>query len=312
MLGWWFAEAGAGAISRPAPEAHDDRKRSSGVLRDSRDEPRQLSNANLESQTRAHHRVQHPTTTLQDGTVLVDVDVRDTGDDTCDVNWQRVVLLIVGTLDCAPPWSSSNLLDIVTFLEQQQLIVSIGLLVDVDSARLAYDHQVTGTNGYVNQGGNRTITSQLHRRRLASTEEDVFKRARAQLAGLRRHWGHRVWSWTVEQAPSLSVDMQARDFPQLFKYKSCSWASPLNGIPMQYKLLTLTREVVFCSSDIVIRMRPNSAVDLSTVWSSIQRDMRNDTYDAFFPPDSAGGVGINDNLGVMTVATWARYASLSC
>lgn len=250
---------------------------------------------------------------------LIKLNVLPTNDETCSRSYnatlldrahrkrhQRIVLMIVGALDCVSKSSFSNLRDVVTFFEKELMQVVIHLYVEVNGKRLLYDHMVTGTNGYVNDGGQRTITSQHNRRRLLQTSADdkVFQMPLDQLEYLRLAWGNRVASWNVHT--SLSLDNYTRDFPNLHLYKACSWPSPLNGILLQFKLLLAAQSATYCPNDIVVRLRPNSAVELDLSWPQIHMD----ECEFFSPLDSAGGVGVNDNFAIMTVGAWQRVASM--
>jgi len=103
--------------------------------------------------------------------------------------------------------------------------------------------------------------------------------------------------------------LQDRDFPNLHSYKTCSWPSAVNGLASHYKLQSVAQRAVYCPSDIVIRMRPNMAMDLAPFWTQIVNGLGR-TCEVYVPSDTANGAGINDNFGVMTVQAWQRYASL--
>jgi hypothetical protein len=315
---------------------------------------------------------------VRDEYQLLPLNIRPAGEDECrpapgGAPSRRVVLVIAGALDCVPHSPFLNLIELVSELELRSVKVHIHLMVDMDRERLGYDHTKTGTGGYLNQGGMRTVSSQWFRTRRLSTAADVrpgrrlgtadgsghhaadgsghhkahsstdspekqhgfghhndhnsskgdhvkeqpvpapipevFKRPLAQLEQLRVAWGSRVRSWVVSTTPLLDQQKQDRDFPNVSSYKTCSWPSAVNGLASHYKLQSVAQRAVYCPSDIVIRMRPNMAVDLMPFWPHIVRDLGR-AWDMFVPGDTANGAGVNDNFGVMTVQAWRRYASL--
>jgi hypothetical protein len=97
----------------------------------------------------------------------------------------RVLLFIIGALDCVPHSSFANLIEIVQYLERKQLKVCIHLSVVIDRSRLMHG------------GGSAT-----HRRRLTTSNEDVLIRVNTQLTHLRRVCrGDRVRSWRTFKPP---------------------------------------------------------------------------------------------------------------
>jgi hypothetical protein len=74
------------------------------------------------------------------------------------------------------------------------------------------------------------------------------------------------------------------------RYKTCSWPSAVNGLASHYKLQSVAQRAVYCPSDIVIRMRPNMAMDLAPFWTQIVNGLGR-TCEVYVPSDTANGAG---------------------
>ena len=125
---------------------------------------------------------------------------------------------------------------------------------------------------------------------------------------LRRRWGERrVKQWLVSASPLLSAEQLLRDHPRYKSMRPCSWPTVYNTLSAAYKVASLTRGLLACPSDLVLRLRPNAAVDLRPAWPLALKSLASGCD--VLTPEQEGNGGVNDNFALLSVRGLSRYAA---
>ena len=126
---------------------------------------------------------------------------------------------------------------------------------------------------------------------------------------LRRRLGERrVQQWQISASPMLSTAQLLREHPHYKSMRPCSWPEVYNTLSAAWKIASLTRELLACPDDLVLRLRPNAAVDLRPSWPVVLSSLASGCE--VLTPEQESNNGVNDNFAVLTVSGLSRYAAV--